>query len=234
MKQRIIHPRQGSKLQARVSAFSVALSAVFSLGFAGPLLAAPAAQQVEKASDAPTSATVAADLKPDHMPVWATCAPSPSRCKRKGTGLRGSELGYGYPAYGYGYGYESGVGYGGMGATGGDGAVYAGRYSSARPGYEIRMLIGSASILAERGEGEACRAVLGAARNQCERYAAELPRRQGAEGEPGRVEAASTRSRQARRSERARLPIRSIDRNRRAHDQGDCLTKQRSKQKETY
>ncbi len=49
-----------------------------------------------------------------------------------------------------------------------------GRYSSARPGYEIRMLVGTASILADRGESEACRAVLGAARNLYGRYATEL------------------------------------------------------------
>jgi sporulation protein YlmC with PRC-barrel domain len=94
--------------------------------------------------------------------------------QKEGYWLRGSDLGYGYPLYGYGYGYATGHGYGELGTTGSNGTMSAGRYSSARPGYEIRMLVGSASILAERGESEACRAVLGAARNLYGRYAADL------------------------------------------------------------
>jgi sporulation protein YlmC with PRC-barrel domain len=167
LKQRIRHQHQSGKLQTLV----VALSAALSLGFAGPLLAAPSAQLVAAASDASASSTAAADVKPDHACMGDLRAFS-DQMQKEGYWLRGSDLGYGYPLYGYGYG--TGLGQGELGATGTDGTMYAGRYSTARPGYEIRMLVGSASVLAERGESEACRAVLGAARNLYGRYAADL------------------------------------------------------------
>ncbi len=180
MKQRTFQLRQGNSLHTRVPALSVALSAVFSLGFAGPLLAAPPAQQVAAASDAAASATAAADMKPDHA-CMSDLRTFSEQMQKDGYWLRGSDLGYGYPLYGYGYdygygayGYGTGHGYGEMGTTGSGGPMDGGGYSSARPGYEIRMLIGSAGILAERGESDACRAVLGAARAMYGRYAADL------------------------------------------------------------
>lgn len=171
LKQRIRHQHQSSKLQTLV----VALSGALSLGFAGPLFAAPPAQIAAAASDASAASTAAADMKPDHA-CMGDLRTFSEQMQKEGYWLRGSNLGYGYPAYGYGYGYGYGTGhgYGELGTTGSDGTAYAGRYSSARPGYEIRMLVGSASILAERGESDACRAVLGAARNMYGRYAADL------------------------------------------------------------
>jgi sporulation protein YlmC with PRC-barrel domain len=168
-KQRIRHHHPSGKLQTLV----MALSAAFSLGFAVPLLAAPSPQVVAAASAASASSGATADMKPDHA-CMGDLRTFSEQMQKDGYWLNGSNLGYGYPLYGYGYGYETGNGYGAPVTTGSDGTLYAGRYSSARPGYEIRMLVGSASILAERGESEACRTVLGAARNLYGRYAADL------------------------------------------------------------
>lgn len=160
---------QSGKLQTLV----VALSAALSLGYAGPLPAAPSAALAASTRDASARPSAAADLKPDHACMGDLRA-FYQQMQKDGYWLSGSDLGYGYPSNGYGYGAETGDGYGEMGTTGSDGTMSVGRYSSARPGYEIRMLVGSASILAERGESEACRAVLVAARNLYGRYAADL------------------------------------------------------------
>ena len=167
--------RQSNKLQPIIAA----LSATLSLGVAGPLLAATPPQTAAAASDASASSAAAVDMKPDHACMGDLRAFS-DQMQKEGYWLRGSDLGYGYPAYGYGYGeYGNGYGYAGLGhgelgTTGAGATMYATGYPSARPGYEIRMLVGSASVLAERGESEACRAVLGAARNLYGRYAADL------------------------------------------------------------
>ncbi len=65
LKQRICHQHhhQSGKLQK----LAVALSAFLSLGFAGPLLAAPSPQSVAAANDASASSTSAADMMT--MPV---------------------------------------------------------------------------------------------------------------------------------------------------------------------
>lgn len=173
LKQRNHHQRQGSKLQKIVTALSAALS----LGAAGPLLAAPAPLLVAAADAASASSGAVADMKPDHA-CMGDLRTFSDQMQKEGYWLRGSSLGYGYPMYGYGYGY--GYGYeadrvnGTLGAAGDRGTMGVEGYSSVRPGYEIRMLIGSASVLAERGESEACRAVLGAARNLYGRYAADM------------------------------------------------------------
>jgi sporulation protein YlmC with PRC-barrel domain len=72
-----------------------------------------------------------------------------------------SSYGYGYPVYGYGYTY-------------GDRFADGGRYSSARPGYEVRTLIAAARILGRNGQQAPCESVLGAARNHYSTYVAEL------------------------------------------------------------
>ncbi len=158
LKQRNFHLRQGRKLQT----VATALSAALSLGAAGPLLAAPAPLLVAAADAASAGKVAAADVKPDHA-CMGDLRTFSDQMQKEGYWLRGSSLGYGYPLYGYGYGDP---GMTGSGISRG--------YSRARPGYEIRMLVGSASILAERGEGQACRAVLTSARNLYERYAADL------------------------------------------------------------
>ena len=82
---------------------------------------------------------------------------------KDGYWLGGSDAGYGYPMGGYGYGY------GMMGA----GAGFAG-YGSARPGYELRTLVSSATILGQMGQQQSCEAVLSTARTVYQRYARDL------------------------------------------------------------
>jgi hypothetical protein len=67
--------------------------------------------------------------------------------------LHGSGYGYGYPMYGYGYGYAMQPASQGMG------------YSRVRPGYDVRTLLASANILAQRGDEQACERPLSSARD---------------------------------------------------------------------
>jgi sporulation protein YlmC with PRC-barrel domain len=79
--------------------------------------------------------------------------------------LGGSDEGYGYPMGGYGYGY------GMLGDQRGGGTI---GYGSARPGYELRTLISSATILAQMGKQRACEAVLATTRTVYQHYTADL------------------------------------------------------------
>ena len=79
--------------------------------------------------------------------------------------------GHGY-GYGYGYGYPIG-GYG-YGMVGGAPAGEFAGYGSARPGYEIRTLAASATILGQLGQEQPCQAVLAAASDVHKRSVADL------------------------------------------------------------
>lgn len=166
---KMCHRPPSNKLRTIVVASSTALS----LGFTGPLLAAPSLPMLAAAGDASAKPAAAADVKPDHA-CMSDLRTFSEQMQKEGYWLRGSDLGYGYPMYGYGIGYETGIGYGGLLTADRSGNKDTRGYLSARPGYEVRMLLGSASILADRGESEACRAVLASARNLYARYAADL------------------------------------------------------------
>lgn len=73
----------------------------------------------------------------------------------------GSGYGYGYPVYGFGGGY---LGEPVMGGAG---------YSRMRPGYELRTLLASSNILAQRGDQQACESSLTSARGIYNSYLAE-------------------------------------------------------------
>lgn len=87
--------------------------------------------------------------------------------QKDGYWFHGSGFGYGYPMYGYGY------------ANGGDRMPVAGKpmstgYWRARPGYEVRTLMASANIMAQRGDQAACETLLTSTRAIYTDYAAEL------------------------------------------------------------
>jgi len=85
---------------------------------------------------------------------------------KDGQWLAGSGYGYGYPMDDIGYGYGPPVN--SASATTPTG------YVDARPGYEVRMLVGSANILARHGQQEACESVLATTRTIYKTYAADM------------------------------------------------------------
>ena len=90
-----------------------------------------------------------------------------SRLQQDGYWLHGSGYGYGYPMYGYGYAY------GGERMSAASTPKGTG-YWRARPGYEVRTLLASANILAQRGDQATCESLLGSARDIYTRYEADL------------------------------------------------------------
>jgi len=84
-------------------------------------------------------------------------------------GVDGYGYGYGYPLGGYGYGY-----YGYASGLAGSPAETGSGYLSARPGYEIRMLLAAADILARHENLQPCQDVLAETRVHYEQYVADM------------------------------------------------------------
>ena len=99
--------------------------------------------------------------------------------QKDGYWLGGSGYGFGYPMDGFSSGYGPPV----MGSAGMAGshpmmdgrpeAMSAG-YQNARPGYEVRILLASANILAQRGQQQPCENVLATTREVYKIYAANM------------------------------------------------------------
>jgi len=77
--------------------------------------------------------------------------------EKDGYWLGGSGVGYGYPMGGLGYPQTTMAG-----------------YQNARPGYEVRLLLASANILARNGQQQSCEDVLATTRDIYKRYAADM------------------------------------------------------------
>jgi sporulation protein YlmC with PRC-barrel domain len=90
---------------------------------------------------------------------------------KDGYWLGGTGYGFGYPMGGFGYGY----GYPTVGHS-----TTTGSYMNARPGYEVRVLLASANILARNGQQQACEGVLASTREIYRRYLGDQHDRGGA------------------------------------------------------
>ena len=128
------------------------LAGCLSLGVGGHLLAAPT---LEAASRQKVAQQCVTDLQAFH-----------DELQKGGYWLSSSGYGGGYPRYGYVYG-ERGM------------MLPIDTFESkaevhARPGYEIRTLMASAHIMAQRGQQAACEALLAETRDIYKDYAANL------------------------------------------------------------
>ena len=157
-----------------ISPFAASLMGVLYFGFAAHALAAAPTAQAAAASS-PAASNIAASPQ-SAQKCMNDLQALDDQMQREGNWLHGSGsgFGYGYPVYGYGYGYGYGHGYGEHGSLVGHGNTVNNSHSRARPGYEIRTLIASATILARRGQQPECDVLLTAARDVYKGYAADL------------------------------------------------------------
>ena len=142
-------------------------AAFFCLGVVVPLLAAPAPTNDLPAGVKALSASDPAGTCRNDVHAFN------GQMEKDGYWLDGSGYGYGYPMGGIGYGDGYGGGYGDGYAVGGNAKADAPGYENARPGYEIRILLASANILAGNGQQQACESVLATTRGIYKIYAAD-------------------------------------------------------------
>jgi sporulation protein YlmC with PRC-barrel domain len=131
----------------------------------GPLLAAQPAK-----TEAPNPTATESDMAaPKAAGVcWNDLKSFNSKMEKDGYWVSGEGYGFGYP-----------MGAAGLGLYGGSGIqnrpAIAGRgYYNARPGYEVRVLVASANILARQGQQEPCESVLTVARGLYKHYLSDM------------------------------------------------------------
>jgi sporulation protein YlmC with PRC-barrel domain len=158
--------------RAAAPAFTASLIGALCLGFSGYSRAAATAEAIPPTLTANATAPAAA---PSAQQCMNDLRVLDAQMQGEGNWMHGSGFGYGYPTYGYGYGYEygHGYGYGVHGALAHHGNAGTSGLSRGRPGYEIRTLIASATILAERGKEPECAALLAETRELYKSYAAD-------------------------------------------------------------
>jgi sporulation protein YlmC with PRC-barrel domain len=134
--------------------------------FAPALAVSPAANSVQPGTS-PAAAGELASVHPAEKCLGDVRTLRETMSK-EGRWLDGSGYGYGYgyPMGGYGYGYGPPRGNMAAGNVAG--------YGSARPGYEVRILLSSATVLARMGQEQECQAVLATTRTAYTRYQADL------------------------------------------------------------
>ena len=135
-----------------------------------PLLAASPAPLPAGTGSSPAAGATSAPAQPAKKCLGDVQAFS-EKMSKNGYWLGGSGYGYGYPMGGYGYGYGYGMPMGSMPAGNAAG------YGSARPGYEIRTLMSSATVLARMGLEQECQTVLTTTRTVATRYETDLHER---------------------------------------------------------
>lgn len=151
------------------STLSVSLTAALCLGFSTQLLAAEPPEPA--AARTPSHGTNAAPKTDVSKKCLSDLRAFDSQMQKDGYWLGGSGYGgygYGYPIYGYGYDLAGTL------SSGAAGTTVATGYQRGRPGYEIRTLIAAANILAQRGQQQACDALLVSTHNLYKDYAADM------------------------------------------------------------
>jgi len=134
-------------------------------GLADPLLAADPVVTGAATQASPTEESGVSAIKPAKKCLSDLHA-FDSQMEKDGHWLVGSGYGYGYPVGGSGFGYGFPTsGYLPATATG---------YQNARPGYEIRILVASAHILARHGQQQPCEDVLATTRAIYNLYVTDL------------------------------------------------------------
>lgn len=141
------------------------VTAIVYLGFAAPLLAAPPAA-TGAASQPPSSAESVTSVKSAEQCLKDLHA-FESQMQKDGYWLGGSVYRDSYPMDGFGYGNSDPMMAGRTEAAGTG-------FQSARPAYEIRMLIASANILARHGQQQTCENVLATTRDIYKIHAADF------------------------------------------------------------
>ena len=146
------------------STLAGSVAACFCLGLVAPALAAEPNATGTVNRPSPDEKNVSA-IKPAEKCLSDLHA-FDNQMEKDGYWLVGSGYGYGYPVSGAGYefGFPMG-GYLPATATG---------YQNARPGYEIRILVASAHILARHGQQQPCEDVLATTRNIYNLYVTDL------------------------------------------------------------
>lgn len=138
------------------------VAAYICFGLATPLLAAELPVTSTANQSSPSQKNVSA-TKPAEK-CLSDLRAFDNQMEKDGYWLGGSGYGYGYPMGAYGYGYP---------ANGYPAGAMMG-YQNARPGYEVRALIASATILAWHGQQQSCEQVLATTRNIYKLYVTDM------------------------------------------------------------
>jgi sporulation protein YlmC with PRC-barrel domain len=137
------------------------VAACLCLGLAAPVLAEE--PSAAGAVNAPSSGEKTATATKPAEKCLNDLSAFNSQMDKDGYWLGGSGYGYGYPVGGPGYGYRMG-----------DSPAASAGYHNARPGYEVRILVASATILARHGQQQACEDVLANTRDTYKHYVADM------------------------------------------------------------